>query len=371
METAAEYDRPLTSSLNWQLHADAAGEPALGPAAFPHRLSAVPNLSAPIGHHWLDATHITFGLVTTGVYNLRWKAEASVFNGREPDERRTDFNLAALDSYSGRIWWLPTDRLALQVSAGRLEEAEAAARAGAREDVIRITSSATYHAALGAVGFWATTVAWGANREADEVSHAFVAEPVATVDEANTWFGGLEVAGKAAHDLHVQEAHDLFAVGRVQGGYVPYLSTRRGFQPGFGLSVSASVVPGFGVFMTVRPAAHDMRVAAAPASTDTHTAHAMPPFTASPRAPAATAPLPAARAPAREAGGAADRGAPDDPRLPIIPAERVIDPACAATVNLANAPRATYQGKVYYFCSTAARDEFVQDPEGYLKRRVR
>jgi YHS domain-containing protein len=49
--------------------------------------------------------------------------------------------------------------------------------------------------------------------------------------------------------------------------------------------------------------------------------------------------------------------------------ERVIDPACAATIDLVKAPRATYQGKVYYFCSTNDRDEFVKDPAGYLKKR--
>ena len=298
MEAAVEYDRPLISSLRWRLYGGPVGEPALGPAAFPHRLSAMPNLVAPIAHHWLDATHITFGVVTASLYGSRWKGEASVFNGREPDERRTDFDLAPLDSYSGRIWLLPTDRLALQVSAGRLEEAEGRPGGGPREDVVRITSSATYHAAFGPGGFWATTVAWGANRETHEVTHAMTAETMATADGANTWFGRLEIAGKTAHDLHVHESDDVFTVGRVQGGYVRYLSARRGVQPGVGLSVSASlvpaalearyggrVVPGFGIFMTVRPAAHDMRSAAAPAIPDPHAGHVMPSTPVSPAAP--------------------------------------------------------------------------------------
>lgn len=376
MELAGEYDRPLTSSLRWQVYGGPAGEPALGPAGFPHRVSAMPNLVAPIGHHWLDATHITFGVVTAGVYGSRWKGEASIFNGREPDERRTDFDVAPLDSYSGRLWWLPTERIALQVSAGHLEEAEAPPGVGPREDVVRITSSGTYHAALGAAGFWATTVAWGANRETDHVTHAFTAETVATRDGANTWFGRLEIAGKEAHDLHVHESDDVFTVGKLQGGYVRYLSSRSGVQPGFGLSVSASVVPaalearyggrvvpGFGVFMTVRPAPHVMRTAAAaaPATADAHAGHPAPSPPPRPvAAPPAVAPAPA---PAERAAG--------DPRLPVIPAARVIDPACAATIDLVNAPRATYRGSVYYFCATADRDEFVKDPEAYLKRRAR
>ena len=218
MELAGEYEHPLTSSLRWQVYGGLAGEPALGPPGFPHRLSAMPNLMAPIGHHWLDATHITFGVLTGGIYNRRWKGEASVFNGREPDEQRADLDLAPLDSYSGRVWYLPSERWAIQVSAGRLEEAEAAHGAGPRQDVARITTSATYHAALGAAGLWATTLAWGMNRETGEASHAFTAETVVTADQRHTWFGRLEVAGKSADLLHVHEASDIFTVGKLPGG---------------------------------------------------------------------------------------------------------------------------------------------------------
>jgi hypothetical protein len=277
MELAAEYDAPLTPSLRWQLYGGPAGEPALGPAAFPHRLSAMPNLLAPIAHHWLDATHITYGVVTAGVYNSRWKVEGSVFNGREPDENRADLDLAAMDSVAARVWFLPSERLALQVSGGRLEEAEPPHGATPRIDVVRLTSSATYHYPLAPGGFWATTAAWGVNHESGEATHAFNAETVVTPDGANTWFGRLEIAGKSAHDLHVHESSSVFTVGKVQGGYARYLAPRRGVQPGFGLSVSASVVPpalapryagrvapGIGVFFTVRPAPHAMNTAASP-----------------------------------------------------------------------------------------------------------
>ncbi len=101
MELSAQYDAPLARGLRWQLFGGPAAEPALGPVAFPHRVSAMPNPVAPLSHHWLDATHVVFGVVTGGVYGARWKAEASVFNGREPDEHRTDFDFGALDSVSG------------------------------------------------------------------------------------------------------------------------------------------------------------------------------------------------------------------------------------------------------------------------------
>ncbi len=145
MELAADYDRPLRGSLRWQIYAGLSGEPALGPAGFPHRVSSMDNPIAPISHHWLDSSHISFGLITTGVYDKRWKAEMSLFNGREPDDERADLDLAALDSISGRFTFLPTPRLAIQVSAGHLNEAEAEFAPSPRTDVSRFTASATYH----------------------------------------------------------------------------------------------------------------------------------------------------------------------------------------------------------------------------------
>src|SRR2546426_11636353 len=82
-----------------------AGEPAVGPVAFPHRPSAAADPLAPISHHWQDGTHITFGVVTAGMFTRNVKLEASWFNGREPDENRTNFDYTGrrLDSYSARL----------------------------------------------------------------------------------------------------------------------------------------------------------------------------------------------------------------------------------------------------------------------------
>src|SRR5262245_24381175 len=140
MEISGTYDRQLSSGLMLQIYGGAAGEPALGPVAFPHRPSALSNPLAPISHHWLDASHITFGVVTAAIADRRWKLEGSVFNGREPDEDRYDLNLDSLGSYSGRVTFLPTARVAVQFSAGHLEEAEE--HDGSRVDVDRVTASA-------------------------------------------------------------------------------------------------------------------------------------------------------------------------------------------------------------------------------------
>ena len=271
MEIAAEYDRPLARGLRLQIYGGLAGEPALGPVAYPHRASAMSNPLAPISHHWLDATHITFGVVTGAVYATRWKAEASLFNGREPDEGRADFDFAALDSISARVWFAPTPRVALQLSAGRLNDAEPGHDGLARRDVTRVSASATYHRALRADSLWATTLAWGRNAEEGERTHALLAETTLTLDERDSWFGRFEVGGKAAHDLHIHFSEEIFTVAKLQAGYTRYLAAWRGLKPGVGGSLSFGLVPsglqalyggrvnpGFGVFVTIRPAAHAM-----------------------------------------------------------------------------------------------------------------
>ena len=267
MELSAEYDAPLTDRVRWQVYGGPAGEPALGPVAYPHRVSAMPNPVAPISHHWLDSTHVTYGVITGGVYGKRWKAEGSIFNGREPDEHRANIDFAPLDSVAGRVWFMPTPRVALQFSAGRLTEAEAADNA--REDVSRATASVTYHATPAEHTIWATTIAWGRNGESGHGSNAFLMETSLTANDRDSWFGRFEAVGKTAHDLALGESRDdAFTVAKLLGGYTLYLRTWKGLKPGVGGALSAAVVPrnlkaayghrvntGFGVFVTVRPQA--------------------------------------------------------------------------------------------------------------------
>jgi hypothetical protein len=228
----------------------------------------MPNPLAPIAHHWLDSTHITFGEVTGGLYGNRWKVEASVFNGREPDEDRADFDFGALDSLSGRLWFLPSSRLAFQVSGGRLTEAEVSDTGGPGTDVTRVTASATYHTQRHANSIIATTIAWGRNEESGEGTHAFLVETNLTLQDRHSWFGRFEGVSKTAHDLALAESDQASTVTKLQGGYTRYLTRWKGINPGIGASLSAGIVPeplknayggrvniGFGVFVTLRPAA--------------------------------------------------------------------------------------------------------------------
>jgi hypothetical protein len=266
MELAVSYERPLSDRVRWQLYGGPAGEPALGPTAFPHRISATPSPLAPITHHWLDSTHVTYGVLTGGVSSRRWKAEASLFNGREPDEHRTGFDFAPLYSRSARLWFLPTARWALQFSGGRLKEAEAGHDGGPRVDVDRLTASATYHRTFDTSSIWATTIGWGRNQEAESSgTNGLLVESNLTLRERDTFFARFEVAQKSGHDLAL-ESDDRFAVAKLQASYTRYLAPFGGLAPGLGGGFSVALVPaslvstygsranlGAAVFVTIRP----------------------------------------------------------------------------------------------------------------------
>jgi hypothetical protein len=245
MELAAVYERALGEDLALQLYGGPVGEPALGPVAFPHRISSFPNPIAPIGHHWLDSTHIAFGVATAGLYGRRWKAETSVFNGREPDTDRYDLDLDPLDSYAARLWLLPNDRWALQASAGRLTEAEVHEAGGAPIDVTRVTASATYHRPLGDAGGWATTIAWGRNREAGHATHALLGESALNLADRDVFYGRFELVEKSGGDLVLPEEleEESFTVAKLGVGYVRQLPPLAGLAPGLGAGVTVSRVP--------------------------------------------------------------------------------------------------------------------------------
>jgi hypothetical protein len=114
MELAAEYDHPIGGGVRIQVYGGPVGEPALGPVAFPHRVSAMPNPLAPIAHHWFDSTHVAYGVVTGGVYGNRWKAEASVFNAAS---RTSTGLISSVGADRGRRGWFPNQAVALQLLA--------------------------------------------------------------------------------------------------------------------------------------------------------------------------------------------------------------------------------------------------------------
>lgn len=159
MELSAQYTHPLGERGTWFTYFGYPGEPALGPVAFMHRMSASENSSATLSHHLQDSTHISFGVLTTG-FTYRWlKLEGSVFNGREPDEKRYDFDAHKWNSRSARLWVMPNRNWAMQVSYGFLRSPEAQEP---NADIRRATASVQYNRAFKR-GNWASAFVWGRN----------------------------------------------------------------------------------------------------------------------------------------------------------------------------------------------------------------
>ena len=160
MELSAQYTVAVGERATWYAYFGFPGEPALGPVAFMHRMSASENPTAPLSHHLQDSTHISFGVFTTG-FTYRWlKIEGSMFNGREPDDKRYGFEFNPWNSRSVRVSVAPNENWALQYSYGLLKNPEFFAPG----DTHRQTASVQYNRPFER-GNWATALVWGRNRE--------------------------------------------------------------------------------------------------------------------------------------------------------------------------------------------------------------
>ncbi|HYV85912.1 MAG TPA: hypothetical protein VFB49_08390 [Patescibacteria group bacterium] len=140
VQLGAEWTRPLTQSSSLRLFAGLVGEPAVGPAAYPHRPSASEIPMAPLSHHNQDSTHISDDVLTAGYTVSMVSIEGSLFHGQEPDEDRWDLDQGPLDSYAGRLTVRPVRGLEIQVSACHREEPEALEEG----DQTRVTASASW-----------------------------------------------------------------------------------------------------------------------------------------------------------------------------------------------------------------------------------
>lgn len=164
MEMSESWSHALSKDDNAFVYVGYPGEPALGPPAFMHRASGMDDPEAPITHHWLDSTHITFGVATAGIVHDDWKFEFSQFTGREPDQYRFDFDSARFDSSSARVTWNPSENWSLQASWGFLKSPEQLAPA---INETRYTASAEYVVPLDGDASIAATLAWGRKQLSD------------------------------------------------------------------------------------------------------------------------------------------------------------------------------------------------------------
>lgn len=241
MEAAVLYERELTDRVALQLYAALAGEPALGPVAYPHRPSAMSDPFAPLGHHWQDATHISFGVLTAGVFTRTAKLEASWFNGREPDDERYDLDLRGFDAGSVRLTINPSARWSVQASGAYLDSPE---ELEPDVSVIRTTASAS-HARRAGRGSWTSTIVWGRNTPSSgPATDAVLAESALEVDRLGATFARAEYARKSGHDLALEPALEdaTFWIATLSIGHTRPVLRAGGLDVALGLRGSAGVI---------------------------------------------------------------------------------------------------------------------------------
>ena len=244
MQLAAVWRIPITPTTGFTLAGGPAGEPALGPVAFMHRASAAEYPFATLSHHTFDSTHIAYGVVTAAVDRGPWVLEGSIFNGREPDERRWDFDFGALDSIAGRLWYRPTAEWEFQASTGHLEHPEELEPG----NVQRTTASASW-LKRNAADFSAMTIGYGVNATDAGERHAVFAEGTRHVG-LNSMFLRMEVLQVETNLLladKIPSTHDAAArkdgVGAVTIGGVRDVLRWRGYEGGFGAGFTFYAVP--------------------------------------------------------------------------------------------------------------------------------
>jgi hypothetical protein len=269
-ELSAAYSVKTGARSSAYLYAGYPGEPALGPPTYMHRPIAYDMADAPVGHHWQDATHVTFGVVTAGFDFGRVKVEGSAFTGTEPNEFRYNFDRPHLDSYSGRLSWNPNANVALQISNGYIKAPEALDPAVNQH---RTTASVLYDKLLGYESNWYAAAVWGRNATSDgsPASNAYLLETDYR-RAGNAFYARFERVQKSGQELvlpNPSAAASLFDVGSYSLGYVRDLNRQvdgtrvgigaqytfapksAGLDPYYGAGTPAS----FQVFLRLRPTA--------------------------------------------------------------------------------------------------------------------
>jgi hypothetical protein len=277
MELSAQYTHPLGERGTWFTYFGYPGEPALGPVAFMHRMSASENSSATLSHHLQDSTHIAFGVLTTG-FTYRWlKLEGSVFNGREPDENRYDFDSHKWNSRSARLSLMPNHNWAMQISYGFLRSPEAQEPDA---DVRRVTASVQYNRSFDR-GNWASSFVWGRNHVSEHGEarnlNGYTFESTVNFIDKNYLYTRLELVDKdellRASDralLGITNEHPSFRIGAYTTGFARDLwnTDKLSFAVGSDLtfySKPAALDPIYGqrpvswkLFFRIRPGKMDM-----------------------------------------------------------------------------------------------------------------
>ena len=239
MELATTFRYDFTKTSSAYLYAGLPGEPALGPSAFMHRTSGMDIPEAPITHHWLDSTHITFGVLTAGLVLNTIKIEGSVFRGREPDQYRFDIEAPKLDSYSARVSWNPTRELSFQASWGHLKSPE---QLEPEKNEDRFTVSAIYTQPFGKNNIWSTTLAWGRKMmKPGDTLDGLILETAAIFDRTYTIFARAE---RVQENELLGHSGPVVTVNKLTVGGIYDFYSVRNTKFGIGSLVSFYGIPG-------------------------------------------------------------------------------------------------------------------------------
>lgn len=218
MELSISYSHPLGADSSLFGYFGLPGEPALGPPTFMHRFSGMEIPEAPLSHHWMDSTHISFGVATLGFVWKDFKLDGSVFTGREPDEKRWNFDKPRFDSFSARLSYNPTKQWAFQLSGGHLNNPE---QLEPNVDIHRFTASTSYHCDFGNHS-WQSMLAWGLNvKDPGNNTHAVLLESLLNLNQRHNILGRVEIVGKDELFLSADpRSDDVFTVGKLSLGYI-------------------------------------------------------------------------------------------------------------------------------------------------------
>jgi hypothetical protein len=239
MELSASVSQNIGPHSSVFLYAGLPGEPPFGPPAFMHREAIMDSPEAPISHHWLDSTHITFGVLTAGIVLDRVKLEASRFNAREPDQHRWNIETGPLDSTAVRLSWNPTKELSLQGSWGHFTDPE---QLEPGVDQKRWSASALYAREVAPGWKLAGTLAWGRKTIEDHKDDAYVAE--ASVKHSGwTVFGRGEMTENRELVENPEEHGPAYRVGKISLGAVRDFRMTKDLSFGVGGLFAINFVP--------------------------------------------------------------------------------------------------------------------------------
>jgi hypothetical protein len=238
MEVSASVSQNIGPRSSVFLYAALPGEPAFGPPAFMHREGILDSPEAPISHHWLDSTHISFGVLTGGLVLDRVKVEVSRFNGREPDQHRWNIETAPLDSTAARLSWNPTAELSLQGSWGRFIDPE---QLEPGVDQTRWSASALYAREIAPDWKLAGTVAWGRKTAEGHSDDAFALE-ASLKHRGWTLFGRGEIT-ENRELLDELDHGSAFRVGKISAGAVRDFRIAEDLSLGLGGLLAVNFVP--------------------------------------------------------------------------------------------------------------------------------